>query len=105
MNNGMYFDVEYTDTCGGEANYSWVRRVTVWMPEMTHYGYDGGTNYGKTVKVFHRELMKKAKAAMGLTGIRGQTHVWGDDLEFRPYGSNTVLLITYKEHDCDKEAA
>ena len=105
MNNGMHFDVEYTDTYGGEANYSWIRRATVWMPDMTHYGYDGRTNYGKTVKVFNRELMKKAKRAMDLTGVRGRAHVQGDDLEFRPYGQNTVLFITYRNHAIDEQAA
>ena len=41
----MKFDVEYTDTFNGEANYCWVDRATVTMPELTHYGYDGSTNY------------------------------------------------------------
>lgn len=105
MTSGMYFEVEYTDTFGGEPNYSWARRATVWMPDMTHYGYDGSTNYGKVVKVFNRELMKKAKAALGLTGVRGRTNVQGDDIVFRPYGSNTVLFVTYKEHAVDEMGA
>lgn len=105
MTNGMHFNVEYTDTFGGEPNYSWIRRATVWMPEMTHYGYDGSTNCGKTAKTFNRELMKKAKRAMGLTGVRGRTHIHGDDLEFRPYGSNTVLFVTYKDHAVDDKGA
>jgi hypothetical protein len=48
------YSVEYTDTFGGEANYSWVRRATVQMPELTHYGYDGGTNYARANKRFER---------------------------------------------------
>ena len=103
--NGMYFEVAYTDTFGGEPNYSWIRRATVWMPEMTHYGYDGGTNYGKVAKVFNRELMKRAKREMGLTGVRGRTYEYGGGLEFRPYGSNTVLLVIYKEHAADDKGA
>lgn len=90
-------NVEYTDTFGGEANYSWVRRHVVTMPELTHYGYDGGTNYAKANKVYQRELMKRAKAAVGLTGVRGVTSHYGDMSEFRPYGSATVLFITYSE--------
>ena len=39
--------VEYTDTFAGEANYSWVRRAVVEMPELTHYGYDGSSGYAK----------------------------------------------------------
>ncbi len=91
------YNVEYTDTFCGEANYSWVRRATVIMPELTHYGYDGGTNYVKANKVFQRELMKRAKAAMGLTNVKGRTYSHGDDLEFRPYRANTVMFISYIE--------
>jgi len=93
------WDVEYTDTFGGEANYSWVRRDTVTMPEMTHYGYDGGTNYGKCNRIYQRELMRKAKAAVGLTGARGKTYWHGDAGEFRPYGSCTVLFISWHGSD------
>ena len=90
------YAIEYTDTFGGEPNYSWVKRKTVAMPELTHYGYDG-THYAKPAKIFDRELMRKAKAAVGLTGVRGVTYKHGDDIEFRPYGSATVLFINYRE--------
>lgn len=90
-------NVEYTDTFAGEANYSWVKRATVTMPELTHYGYDGGTNYAKANKTYERELMKRAKAEMGLTGVKGKTYHHGDMSEFRPYGSCTVLFITHVE--------
>lgn len=86
-------EIEYTDTFGGEANYSWVKRAVVTMPELTHYGYDGGTNYAKANKIYQRELVKRAKAAVGLTGVRGVRSDHGDLVEFRPYGVNTVLFI------------
>lgn len=86
-------EIEYTDTFGGEANYSWVKRAVVTMPELTHYGYDGGTNYAKANKAYRRELVKRAKAAVGLTGVRGVRSDYGDMMEFRPYGSCTVLFI------------
>lgn len=89
----MKFNVEYTDTFSGEANYSWVRRATVTMPELTHYGYDGGTNYCKANRVYERELMRRAKAAVGLTGVRGTRSDIGDTIEFRPYDVCTVLFI------------
>jgi hypothetical protein len=57
-----------------------------------HYGYDGGTTYAKANKVFERELMRRAKSAMGLTGVRGKKENWGDCIAFRPYGSNTSCL-------------
>jgi hypothetical protein len=91
------YEIEYTDTFGGEANYAWVRRATVSMPELTHYGYDGGQGYAKANKIANRELMRKAKAAMGLTGVRGVTSHLGDMSEFRPYRSNTVMFITFKD--------
>ena len=90
-------DVEYTDTQSGEANYSWVRRHVVTMPELTHYGYDGGSNYAKANRVYERELMRKAKALVGLTGVRGVRSSHGETLEFRPYGSATVLFVSYLE--------
>jgi len=88
------YNIEYTDTFGGEANYCWVKRERISMPELTHYGYDGGTNYVKTNRVYKRELMRKAKAKIGLTGVRGVRYDHGDMIEFRPYGSCTVMYIT-----------
>lgn len=44
------FSVEYTDTFAGEASYSWVRRATVSVPELTHYGYDGSSGFAKANK-------------------------------------------------------
>lgn len=89
--------IEYTDTFNGEANYSWVRRHTVTMPEITHYGYDGGTNYAKANRIYERELMRKAKAAVGLTRVRGKVERLGGDIHFRPYGCNTILMISDAE--------
>ena len=91
------YDVEYTDTFGGEANYSWVRRARVTMPELTHYGYDGSTNYARANKIYKRELMKRAKAETGLTGTRGRTFDHGDMIEFRPYRACTVLFVSYAD--------
>jgi hypothetical protein len=90
----MQYQIEYTDTFGGEANYCWVKRATITMPELTHYGYDGATNYSKANKVYQRELMKKAKAAVGLTGARGRVESYGETTEFRPYGCATVMFIS-----------
>lgn len=89
------YTVEYTDTFAGEANYSWVKRKTIVMPELTHYGYDGSTNYTKANKTFKRELMRKAKAAMGITGMRGKREEYGGYYYFTPYRSCTIMLITY----------
>lgn len=69
------------------------------MPELTHYGYDGGQGYAKANLVYQRELMRKAKAAVGLTGVRGRTEHHGDMTEFRPYGLLQVMFITYRDHE------
>lgn len=85
--------VEYTDTFNGEANYCWVKRRSIAMPDLTDYGYDGTNGYGKATRSFGREIMRRAKAAVGLTGVRGTKSDCGGTLEFRPYRSNTVLFI------------
>ncbi len=91
------YDVEYTDTFGGEANYCWVRRAVITMPELTHYGYDGSKNYAKANRSFNRELMRRAKAAMGLTGERGARSDYGDTIDFRPYGACTVMFVSFRD--------
>jgi hypothetical protein len=93
----MTYNIEYTDTFSGEANYSWVERASVTMPELTYYGYDGSSNYARAHKIFKRELMKRAKAQLGLTGTRGVTYDHGDMIEFRPYRSCTVMFLTYAD--------
>jgi len=93
------YDVEYTDTFAGEANYSWVRRAVISVPELTHYGYTGSADgsYAKANRAANREMMRLAKAEMGLTGVRGRTGHNGHYSEFRPYGMCTVLFVTYKD--------
>ena len=79
------FLIEYTDTYGGEANYSWVRRET--------FVYSGGKERYQT----SRSVMRKAKALMGLSGLKGRTYDHGDLIEFRPYGMCTVLFVQFCE--------
>lgn len=73
------YKVEYTDTFGGEANYSWVKRETI-----------ESENEKKAV------LMRKAKAALGLTGLRGKSEEFGHMIRFKPYGMSTVLFISWE---------
>ena len=74
----MMWTVEVTDTFGGEANYSWVRRSEVSAP-------DGATD---------RQLARLFKDAGGFTGSRGRATWHGDTYEFRPYGQCVVLFAT-----------
>ena len=69
-------EVEYTDTFGGEANYCWVRRATLDVPK-------GSSD---------TRIMRRAKAAIGITGARGRTNRFGDEWHFRPYGCCTVMM-------------
>jgi hypothetical protein len=57
--------------------------------------HDGGTNYGRANRIANRELLKRAKALVGLTGVRGKVDHYGDTIEFRPYKMCTVLFVTF----------
>lgn len=71
---------EYTDTFGGEANYSWVRRGSVTLPANSS----------------DRQIIHAVKADAGLTGLRMQRQDYGDMWEYRPYGICTVLFVTFE---------
>ena len=86
------YNLEITDTFGGEANYCWVYRHLITMPELTHYGYDGSTNYCKANKVFDRELVKKAKKLAGWTGWRCKVVNYGDSITIKPIGANMIAF-------------
>lgn len=63
------YDVEYTDTFGGEANYCWVRRATIASPAWDSLkAWDG--NGRIEPRAYQRTVMRRAKAAMGLSGVR-----------------------------------
>ena len=74
----MIYHCELTDTFGGEANYSWVRRESLELSE----------------DLTDRQIIRRAKAALGLTGCRCRTSNCGEGWELRPYNSCTVLFIT-----------
>lgn len=76
----MKAHVEYTDTFGGEANYSWVQRHS--------FNCDGMSDY---------TIMIKAKKLLNLTGIRGRKETIGEMIRFRPYNFNTVMFITFSD--------
>ena len=93
----MQFSYEYTDTFGGEANYCWVKRGTVSVPELTHYGYDGSRGYTRADKAQSREVVRLVKAALGLTGVKCRREEWSDTIALYPYGTNCVVFINYEE--------
>lgn len=78
------FDVEVTDTFGGEANYCWVHRHEIDVAD--------GELFAK-----RRAIVKAAKAAEGWTGYRCETNDMGDTIEIRPRGLLQVMFVTF--HD------
>lgn len=83
------YDLEYTDTFNGQANYSWVHRYQLAMPLSDSEGLAARQRYD-------RRLKRRAKAAIGLTGVRGTWEEYGDTMEFRPRGMCTVLFVSYR---------
>ena len=71
------FRFEYTDTFGGEANYSWVKRCEIEAP----------------ANISDLALMRRAKSWAGLTNVRGRSDNYGDSLAFYPRGHCTVLFV------------
>lgn len=76
----MQYFVEFTDTFGGEANYSWVRRADIEVRD------------GASASL----VMRRAKQAIGLSGVRGRRETWGETEVFRPSRSCTVMFVTPK---------
>lgn len=71
--------VEETDTFGGEANYSWVRRHTFKVPPT----------------IDTRSLVRKAKAVAGWANKRCRRETYGECVALYPRGECTVLFITW----------
>ena len=74
----MIFQFEYTDTFNGEANYSWVRRTEIDLPET----------------VSDLTLSIRAKRWAGLTGHSCRRVDVGEGFALYPSGVCTVLFIT-----------
>lgn len=91
------FNYEYTDTFAGEANYSWVKRGTVTVADLVHFGYDGGTNYVEANTRQNRAVVRAVKAALGLTGMRCVRVVNGDVITLRPVGRCSVIFISFEQ--------
>lgn len=73
----MKYQVELTDTFGGNANYSWVRRGVI----------EDADN------LTERSLVRRAKQMMELNGVRGSSGWVGETYEFRPHNACVVLFV------------
>ncbi len=77
----MAYEVEHTDTFGGESNYAWVNRYTIAaQPEPSRYA-----------------LVRRAKALCGLTNVRCDVDDYGGDLTIRPRGLCQVVFVTWQD--------
>ena len=75
------WDIEVTDTFGGQANYDWVNRY-----EITTAG-----------DISYLALVRRIKAAAGYSGIRGHTYVSGDFVEIR-FPERCVVIFANVRH-------
>ena len=74
------WDIEVTDTFGGEANYAWVERSKLRVP-------DGISDLA---------LVRRIKSAAGYSGIRGRTWVAGGFVEIRFPGRCVVIFANVR---------
>lgn len=75
----MTWKVEVTDTFGGEANYSWVKRYTLELDE-------NSTNL---------RVVRAAKKAADWTGINCEKFDFGDYIQLHPSGLLQVMFIQW----------
>ena len=61
------WDIEVTDLFGGEANYAWVERSKLRVPD----------------DISDLALVRRIKSVAGYSGIRGRATVMGDSVEIR----------------------
>lgn len=76
INTQIY--VEYTDTFSGEANYSWCKRKTI----------DKGNKEFSDLS-----MIREAKKALGLNGVRCKKVDMGETIALYPYGTCTVIFV------------
>lgn len=74
----MKYQVEMTDTFGGEANYSWVKRAEFECED-------------------NCSIVHKAKAALDIVGLKCYRDDSGDMITLRPSGLNQIIFITSVE--------
>lgn len=79
MTTELITHVEVTDTYGGEANYSWVRRHEL-------RGLEGKSDLA---------IVRRVKREIGWSGYRCRTEKWGDGIRIVPSGICQVCFIDF----------
>lgn len=72
--------VTQTDTFGGEANYSWANRY----------------EFAIHSSASQRNIVRKAKALAGMTGVKADTYDYGDSFTIKPRGYNQVIFVDFE---------
>ena len=75
------WDIEVTDTFSGQANYSWVDRYAIRMPD----------------DISDLALVRRIKSVTGYSGIRGRATVMGDSVEIR-FPSRCIVIFANVRH-------
>lgn len=88
LGEGVLLKVEVTDTYGGEANYSWVKRFEQWIPKY----------------VSDRECVRVAKKLSGFTGHPCVTENFGGKTGFTLHPRNLCQII-FVNFDYEAETA
>ena len=70
------WDIEVTDTFGGEANYAWVDRYVIRTPD----------------DISDLALVRRIKSVAGYSGIRGRATVMGVSVEIR-FPSRCIVIF------------
>jgi hypothetical protein len=70
----MKYMVEYTDLFCGEANYSWVIRKEFECED-------------------EKKIVRMAKEEIEMTGVKCDRNDFGDLIELRPRGYNSIIFI------------
>lgn len=75
----MKVHAEITDTIYGEANYSYVKRYTLNLPDMSTTDY----------------IVRNVKREIEWNGKRCRREDFGDMVKLTPHGENRVCFITF----------
>lgn len=81
MSGKIRLDFELTDSFGGEANYSWVKRESLELLE----------------NVSNRYIVRLAKNFAGYTGLKCKVENHGESWTIKPYKLCEILFINISE--------
>ena len=78
----MQVHFEHTDTFGGEANYSWVNRGTLTLPD----------------NASDLTIVRAVKKELGLSGVKcdRDKYLGNDDIVLRPRRICQIIFITFE---------